>query len=161
MTISCRPEIPEDEPFLRALILQNISEELAALEWPEPMRGQLLEMQSTARRRAIRTARPGARSEIIVADGASAGWLVVAEQPSEIRLMEIMILHSLRGRGVGSTVVRNLLAEAGGARKPLRLSVSATNAGAIRLYERLGFRRIGGDEIRRHMEAAPWNDDRP
>jgi ribosomal protein S18 acetylase RimI-like enzyme len=39
--------------------------------------------------------------------------------------------------------------------KAARFSVKAMNAGAIRLYERLGFRRIGRDEINSFMEYVP------
>jgi ribosomal protein S18 acetylase RimI-like enzyme len=49
-------------------------------------------------------------------------------------------------------VLRQTLERAEKAGKPARLHVNAANAGAIRLYERLGFRRIGGDEVNYLME---------
>jgi ribosomal protein S18 acetylase RimI-like enzyme len=38
--------------------------------------------------------------------------------------------------------------------KPARLNVAVLNSRAIALYRRLGFARIGGDEVQHVMERA-------
>jgi ribosomal protein S18 acetylase RimI-like enzyme len=60
------------------------------------------------------------------------------------RLYSIAVAHVARGRGVGEALVRAVerTARALGRRR-LRLEVRQDNAGAIRLYERLGYRRFG------------------
>ena len=75
----------------------------------------------------------------IVVDGMSAGILVVEDRPAEIFLVRIFLLPAFQRRGIGSTVIRELIdcAEAEG--KPLRLRVLRVNSAARRLYERLGF----------------------
>jgi ribosomal-protein-alanine N-acetyltransferase len=60
------------------------------------------------------------------------------------RLYSIAVARAARGRGIGEALVRAIerTARALGRRR-LRLEVRQDNAGAIRLYERLGYRRFG------------------
>jgi len=60
------------------------------------------------------------------------------------RLYSIAVADAARGRGIGEALVRAIerVARAHGCRR-LRLEVRQDNAGAIRLYERLGYRRFG------------------
>jgi ribosomal protein S18 acetylase RimI-like enzyme len=152
--VSLRPECSQDESFIRKLILETIAGELGASIWPEPMRSHLLGVQYTGRRQSFRVTFPDAASYVIQAGGMDAGWAVVTEMPQEIFLVEIMVSPECRNRGIGSAVIRQLIAEAAARRKPVRLTVNAMNYGAIRLYERLGFRRMDGDEVRCLMECA-------
>jgi ribosomal protein S18 acetylase RimI-like enzyme len=152
MTVSLRPETPEDEPFLRSLVLDTIARQLHAELWPPEIRDSVLGMQYNIRRNGSLNTFPHAESRIILADGAPAGWMVVAELPDEFRLAEIMVGSDTRGQGVGTEAIRAAIAEAQGLGKPCRLNVSATNPDAERLYERLGFRRIHGDEVDFTME---------
>jgi ribosomal protein S18 acetylase RimI-like enzyme len=158
MTVSTRLECAGDEPFLRDLIIAKVAEELMAASWPDAIRESLLDMQYRARRNSIRANFPQGESLIVLADGGSAGWLFVSAGPDEIRLVDIMILPEHRDKGIGSALIQDLFAKAERAHLPLRLSVDVMNAGAIRLYSRLGFHRVGGDEARHLMEAAPASD---
>ena len=154
VAVILRPESSEDESFIRNLILETIVGELGASAWPEPMRSHLLGVQYAGRHQSFRRNFPDAASYIIEAGGMDAGWAVVTDLPQEIFLVEIMVSPECRNRGIGSAVIRQLVAEAAARRKPLRLTVNAMNSAAIRLYERLGFRRTGGDEVRYLMECA-------
>ena len=155
MTATLRPEEPRDEAFLRPLILDAIAGELGASAWPEPMRSHLLDIQYAARRHPHGAGIPETSSQIIQADGADAGWVVTTTLPQEVRLVEIMVLPEWRRRGVGTAAIRQLLSDAAAAGVPLRLRVNVTNRAAIALYERLGFRRIDGDEVQHLMECSP------
>lgn len=146
-SVSLRPESLEDEPFIRRLILETVAGELGAADWPEPMRSHLLGIQCTARRHSPAT------GQVIQADGQDAGRVVVKTLPHEVRLVEIMVLPELQGKGIGTAVIREIQASAMDAAKPVRLRVNQTNHAAIRLYERLNFRIIGWDEVQYHMEA--------
>lgn len=154
MRIARRRETPRDETFLRRLIVDTVARELGADAWPEPMRGHLLGIQFDSRRQSLRVNYPDAASEVIEADGRDAGWIVVVTLPHEVRLAEIMVAEEFRGQGIGTAVIGEVLAAAESAGKPVRLQVNATNFAAIRLYERLGFRRIDGDEVQHLMERA-------
>jgi [ribosomal protein S18]-alanine N-acetyltransferase len=68
--------------------------------------------------------------------GFCAFWLVF----DEIHINNVAILPQFRGRGIGSALLRHVLTEGRrlGARRAT-LEVRASNDGARRLYERLGF----------------------
>jgi len=155
VTIDCRTETPHDEPFIRRLVEQTIAEELGADTWPEPLRTSVVRLQYDARRSAARAASGAVTSEIITADGEDAGWLLTADLPAELRIVEIMILPQRRGRGLGSAAIDRVLDRAGRDHKPVRLVVSCTNARAIRLYERLGFTIAASDTVQQEMESTP------
>jgi ribosomal-protein-alanine N-acetyltransferase len=79
-------------------------------------------------------------------------WLVV----DEIHINNVAVLPQYRGRGMGSAVLRHVLDEArrlGAARATLE--VRASNEGARRLYERLGF-HVGG--VRPNYYSSPVED---
>ncbi len=132
--------------------METIAGELGASALPEPMRSVLIEQQYAVRRQA------NARGRIVEADGTDAtsvmdaGWLVTTTTNDAVYVVEIMILPKLRGQGIGTAVVLQLMTTAGESGKPVRLNVNVTNQAAIRFYSRLGFRRIGGDEVQDWME---------
>ena len=155
MLVTRRPLAPDDEPFVRSLILATVAEELRAWAWPEPMRSNLLEMQYRVRRQGVESTFPDAEKSIVMIDGQPAGWVVVSRTSDEIHLVDIAILAEWRGAGVGTTTLRELLAESDRAGKPIRLTVNVTNRAAL-LYERLGFRRTGGNQVQHFMERQPF-----
>jgi GNAT superfamily N-acetyltransferase len=152
--VSLRPQTPEDDAFLRRLLIATITEELAAWLWPEPVRDQLLDMQYRVRRQGVEGNYPGADRSIILADGAEAGWLVVARSAEELRVVEIAVLPDLRGKGIGAAALGAVLVESDRTGIPARLNVNIANR-AARLYERLGFTRTGGNEVQHFMERMP------
>jgi ribosomal-protein-alanine N-acetyltransferase len=84
--------------------------------------------------------------------GFCAFWLVF----DEIHINNVAILPEYRGRGMGTAVLQHILAEARrlGARRAT-LEVRASNAGARRLYERLGFYVAG---VRPRYYSSPVED---
>jgi ribosomal protein S18 acetylase RimI-like enzyme len=93
---------------------------------------------------------PAAESRLIQADGVDAGWLLTIAMPEELRLAEIMVLAELCGKGIGTAAIRDVMHES----QCVRLHVNVPNAGAIRLYERPGFRRVDEDAVQYLMEWA-------
>ncbi len=70
------------------------------------------------------------------------GYLVCSRYADVWHLMNVAVSPDHRRIGIGSTLLRRLLSEVGpGAR--VTLEVRASNAGAIELYERFGFKPAG------------------
>lgn len=86
---------------------------------------------------------PSAACRVAVADGVLAGYhvLLFRRGSTVARLYSIAVAPGFRGRGLAAILMRDAeeAARERGSRH-LRLEVRADNAGAIRLYERLGYR---------------------
>ncbi len=74
----------------------------------------------------------------IVVDGVRAGFVVVRPQLDGLLLDHLYILPATQGRGVGGSVMRQLLAEADAHGATLRVGALRASA-ANRFYERHGF----------------------
>ena len=73
----------------------------------------------------------------IVCDGETAGWIRVCDEGERIELDDLYILPPFRNRGIGTETLQKCLCES---EKPVYFYVFTENTGAVRLYERLGFR---------------------
>jgi ribosomal protein S18 acetylase RimI-like enzyme len=89
--------------------------------------------------------------EIIERDGVAIGYQIVERRPDHWFLDEIALVESERNRGIGTDLVRAIMAAARAAGLPLRLNCLRANP-ARRLYDRLGFRVIAEEDIRVRME---------
>src|SRR6266481_5596944 len=76
---------------------------------------------------------------IIQLEGRDVGHFGVVEHSDHVELRMIALLPEVQRRGVGTAVIRDLLRDARLRNKPVCLSVTEQNTGAIRLYNRLGF----------------------
>jgi GNAT superfamily N-acetyltransferase len=152
--VTRRPVEPGDEEFLCALYASTREEELAPVPWSAEEKAAFLRSQFAAQDRHYHERYPGARFEVIFAGGEPIGRLYVDRWPSEIRLMDIALVPSHRGRGIGGRLVRELMAEAAAAGKRLSIHVERFNP-ALRLYERLGFHPAGDEGVYLLMEWRP------
>jgi ribosomal protein S18 acetylase RimI-like enzyme len=157
----CGSAANSDEALVRQLVMETAAEELGAQSWPQAVRAALLETQYTSRCNSLRAHYPNGQSCIIRMDGEDVGWIFIAETDDELRVADIVLSKSWRGRGIGTAVLRGVMERAGRVNKPVRLHVRSDNAGAIRLYERLGFRRIGGDEMNLLLEHSSAQTAQP
>jgi GNAT superfamily N-acetyltransferase len=82
-----------------------------------------------------------------------AGFWSVARDDGQICLERLCLFPSFQNRGLGTLLVRELIAEARASDRALRLQVFLTNR-ARRLYERLGFRIVRATDSHYHMEYA-------
>ena len=76
--------------------------------------------------------------QVISVGGHDAGFTALRHEPQEVQLFNIMIAPEFQNRGLGASVLRDVLAGARARRVPVRLQVMKVNP-ARRLYERLGF----------------------
>jgi ribosomal protein S18 acetylase RimI-like enzyme len=100
------------------------------------------------------------RWQIITDGGADIGMIDVEYRPSEIYLARIEILPEHQGRGIGSGLIRALMAEASQHGQALALDVLTVNERAHALYQRLGLAEVarhGDNNIKiamRHTSSA-------
>ena len=76
--------------------------------------------------------------QIIMFGGEPAGRLYLHFRPAEIRIMDITLLPSFRGKGIGTFLLKRILSQASAAGQSVSIHVESFNH-ALRLYERLGF----------------------
>ena len=81
------------------------------------------------------------------------GFWYVRRDDDQIGLERLSLLPEFQNRGLGASLVRELIAEARASKRALRLQVFLTNR-ARRLYERLGFRIVRGTDTHYHMEFS-------
>jgi len=139
-----RPASSADFPFwkdLHRITMRALVEPIWG--WDEAVQDALVR----ARYRPATTA-------IITVAGADAGGLDREDVAGGILLSAIMLLPAYQNRGIGSTVVRDLMAKAVERDAAVFLSVLRTNH-ARHLYERLGFVTTHQDEIRYQMRWLP------
>jgi ribosomal protein S18 acetylase RimI-like enzyme len=83
-------------------------------------------------------------------DGADIGWFQSFLKEEALFLAQLFVDRALRGKSIGTAVVKALIEEAVRADRALTLGVVKTNP-ALRLYERLGFRVTHEDERKFYM----------
>jgi len=139
--ISFRAAADSDRAFLCALYAATRRDELAPVPWPDDAKQAFLAEQFELQDRHYRANYPGADLLVIERDAVPVGRVYVYRSPGEIRLMDIVLLETERGRGLGSALLAELLDEARATRASITLHVEPDNP-AQRLYARLGFRLI-------------------
>ena len=92
--------------------------------------------------------------KIITVEGQDVGVLCIEEQEDRVSLHIIEILPEFQNHGIGTFVLRTILAEAQRKGKPTVLQVFKINP-ALRLYQRLGFVITGETETHYLMRAEP------
>jgi len=113
-----------------------------------------LRQQFEAQDRHYREVYPAAQYSVIVCGADEIGRLYVARQPEEVRVIDLALLPSWRGRGIGGALLRELLSEAAARRQPVTLHVERNNP-ALRLYRRLGFQLVTASGLHQLMRWTP------
>ena len=149
-----RPVAAGDRAFLVELYASVREAELAQVPWDDATRRAFIEQQFTAQDAHYHEHYQGATLDVIEVDGTPAGRLYVHRGRSDIRIMDIALAPAYRGRGIGTDLLRSLMAEAQASARKLSVHVESNNP-ARRLYERLGFRVAGEHGVYLLLERAP------
>lgn len=153
--IGLRSAGPEDEEFLLNLFASTRADELLLLE--RPQRDVLIAMQFKAQSGQFFMVYPQARNTIILWNDEPVGRMLIDRGEAEFTLVDIALLPAHRNHGIGTHLLKDLIAEALAAGKPIQLHVGSSNS-AKRLYERLGFSEVGGDAVYLKMRWVPQAD---
>lgn len=90
-------------------------------------------------------------THIIKADERPIGSIDVKESETNIFISGLYILPSYQSKGIGSSIIKDLIKEAERKTKRLELEVLRVNTKALKLYERLGFTKTEGDKTKYFM----------
>jgi len=157
--ISLRPAVADDRAFLLDVYGASRAEELAAVVWSEEEKETFLAMQFEAQDRYYAAVLPAAARSIVLLDGHPIGRLYVDVDDERVLIVDLALLPEHRGRGIGSALLSDVLAEADRRRLPTRLHVEPGNR-AKRLYQRLGFEVTEPGAVYELMER-PWSTSPP
>jgi ribosomal protein S18 acetylase RimI-like enzyme len=152
--VTLRNSTAEDAEFLARLYSDARRQEVSAWGWPPEQQELFLRMQFDAQSGSYRTAFPDAIDRIVCFEDTAVGRMLVGLEPGGMRLIDIALLEEHRNRGIGTTLIRQLLQECETQGRSLRLHVLQGNP-AIHLYRRLGFVQSCADPMYVQMEWTP------
>jgi hypothetical protein len=90
-----------DLPFLRRLYESTRAEEMALLPWSTEAKHDFLGLQFEAQHKFYLERFPEAQFDLVLEDGEPIGRLYVDRRQEEYRLVDITLLPSRRGNGIG------------------------------------------------------------
>lgn len=150
--ISTRAARKEDHDFLHRLFVDLRAPEFLPLGLPEEQLRALLSSQYDLQQRSYAATYPNMQQEIILLKNACVGRLCWCDLPTQLRLVDVSLLDSARGIGIGSHVLEQLIDAAGAQQKHLVLTVRRDNR-AANLYLRLKLRIEREDELYLHLQT--------
>lgn len=143
ITITTRPIMAADEPLVQAIYYTTREPELALLAWSAEQKADFVAMQFQAQQQDYQRRFPQADYDLIVVEDEPVGYLYVMRGDQEMRLLDIALAPAWRNQGIGTAMLRQLMAEATRTQRPLSYMVLRFNEAALRLYQRLGFQKAG------------------
>lgn len=144
----------EHRSFLFEVYAGTREEELRQTGWDETQQHAFLSMQFELQHRQYQQSYPNKDFRIILIDGQRAGRLYLDRSAKEIRIVDIALLPAFRGRGVGTRLLNELLAEGDATGRVVSIHVEKLNP-ALNLYRRLGFEAVADREVYWFMERHP------
>jgi RimJ/RimL family protein N-acetyltransferase len=151
MAITLRAASDDDAAFLLQVYSSTRADEMALVPWNDEQKEAFLRFQFDSQHNFYREKAPHASYDIILEDDSPIGRLYVRRDEDEIRIMDITVLPQSRNRGVGTSLVRKVLAEGAETDKPVCIWVEFFNP-SMRLFERLGFSKTQEDGVNWLME---------
>ncbi|MDO8389321.1 MAG: GNAT family N-acetyltransferase [Actinomycetota bacterium] len=153
--VRLRPAVADDDAALLAIYASTRAEELAPLPWTDEQKATFVTQQYRAQAADYRQRHPGADFLVIERDGVVIGRLYRTRlEGGEIRVLDIALLGEHCGQGIGSALLRDVMAEANHEQVLLSLHVEFWNP-ALRLYHRLGFVEAARSDVHVRMEYRP------
>jgi ribosomal protein S18 acetylase RimI-like enzyme len=142
------PVQEEDEALLLEIYSSTRADEMALLPWDAVQKQTFLQMQFSAQKKHYRMYFSHATHEMILAEGQPIGRLYVDRRETEIRILDITLLPEIRGRGIGTLVIQELMKEAEHENKFISIYVESFNR-SLGLFHKLGF-------VKTEESGASW-----
>jgi ribosomal protein S18 acetylase RimI-like enzyme len=152
--VSLRRIRESDDEFLLRVYAESREDEMALLPWTQSQKDAFIHMQFQAQASHYRAYSPPADFLIIEREGTSIGRLYLHRTEDEVTIVDIALVADLRGSGIGTALIGQILHDAGAASKQVRIHVERFNR-ALSLYTRLGFTKIADEGVYYEMEWRP------
>lgn len=150
-SVSLRPETTSDANFIEELYISTRDESDGWRLLLPTERTRLLKEQSALQLIHYEKNFPHAWRTIIEVNGKPAGRFYVNQTPKEMRIVDIAILPEFRQHGIGSKLIKQVIAESIRLQLPLRLRAEKGSP-VISYYQRLGFRQIEVEATTVHFQ---------
>jgi ribosomal protein S18 acetylase RimI-like enzyme len=150
--VDIRPATDDDIAFLTEVAVSTVKDQG---RWPaEEDEAEYRVGYAEWTREQIRGQEPCSSLSVLEVNGVRVGRLRVVRPGNLVEIAGIQVMPTAQGQGIGTRVIRALIADAGAAGLPLELGVETDNPRARALYERLGLRPVtrDGDEIRMRLD---------
>ena len=151
--VRLRPETSTDAPFILDLFISTRDDLLGWRDLPPAQRTELLKSQSAYQQTHYQAVYPNAWFTIVEVDEKPAGRLYVNQSSQELRIIEISLLPEYRQHGIGTTLIKNIQAEASRTKTPVRLCAEIGSE-VRNFYKNLGFQEAYRDATHIHFI---WN----
>ena len=156
-SISFRPMTDDDLPFIRRLFDTTRETEMAMVPWNDQEKEDFLAQQFHAQHTYYKDTFPDTKFDLILEDGEPIGRLYLDWRDEELRIIDISLMPEYRGKGIGGTIMQDLLDQAAAKGKAVGIHVEMNNP-AMHLYERLGFKKLEEQGLYYLMEWKEGSD---
>jgi len=154
VTVALRAAAADDQPFLARVYASTRADELTGVPFTDAQKAAFVAQQFAAQSAHYARHYADAASHVVEVDGEPAGRLIVARRPGAIVVVDIALLPAFRGRGIGTTLLEPILAEADATEATVTIHVERQNP-ARRLYDRLDFEVADEDPVYLTLERRP------
>lgn len=144
--ITLRPVRDDDRDFLAGLYASTRTEEMRQVPWTEEQKAQFLAMQFEAQTWHYGQEYDPAGFFVIEHEARPVGRLYRELQGEDVHIIDISIIPEMRGAGLGTMLLQEILDEAASQGRTASIYVEHFNP-ARRLYDRLGFQEIGENGV--------------
>jgi GNAT superfamily N-acetyltransferase len=143
MPVALRAALDQDFDYCRCLYLGE-------MEWII----EELHLDRAAQEASFQQQWNRSQVRILVLESADIGWLQTLTQDGELFVAQMFVDRPFQRKGIGTEVMKRLIAEAARSNQIMRLNVVKINP-ARRLYERLGFYVTHEDDRKFYMKRNP------
>lgn len=160
VTIQLRTITEADLPALFDIYASTRAEELALVpDWTEEHKAAFLTQQFLAQHQYYQEFYKKAEFYIIEYNNQAIGRFYIHWNYSaqEVRIVDIALLPDFRSKGIGTYFIKDTFQKAAALHKSVTIHVEYNNP-ALKLYERLGFCKIG--EFNSVYYLMEWKGDR-
>ncbi len=149
-----RPAAQEDAELLYLIYASTREAELAAVPWDAAAKEAFLRMQFAAQDSYYRATYPHTSYDLVISGEDVLGRCYVHRGHQAWLVLDVALLPEHRGKGIGTRLLKQVIATASLAGKPVQIHVERLNP-ARHLYQRLGFRQVEDQGIYLLLERQP------